>query len=534
MNSRSNQFDQRLELFSESEHRDLLCCNLRGIERETLRTDAAGRISQQPHPQALGSALTHPWITTDYSEALLEFITDPSPKVAAVLDQLKSVHQLTARNLPEGERLWQNSIPGILGNDEDIPVAQYGSSNIGQMKTIYRLGLGLRYGRKMQTISGVHFNFSIPTAAWSLLRTEDNSLLSLQEYKTEGYFGLIRNFRRWFWLLLYNMGASPIVSKCFVEGREHNLQPFPGDSDHLYLPYATSLRMGDLGYQSSAQDALYVCYNQVDEYIQSLKSALMEPYEPYSTLGNHDANGWRQQLSTAVLQIENEYYSTVRPKQTARSGETQLKALTERGVEYVEARCVDINPYSPLGIDESQINFIEVFLLTCLFEDSPETDKTEYGRILRNQKAVVNQGRQPGLVLECGDGDRPLNEWASDILEKMSAVAEVMDGLANDGRYKKTIEKTKAMVLEPELTPSARLISDIQSSGMSFLEWTIEQSNKFHQELVESPLDPDLEQGFIKQAAKSKKLQIETEQQDGTLLEDFLSEYFDQYKALKL
>ncbi len=520
-------------MFSEPDHRDLLCCNLRGIERETLRTDQSGSISQTAHPAALGSALTHPWITTDYSEALLEFITDPSPRISSTIDQLRSVHQFTAQNLPAGERFWANSIPGILGSDEQIPIAQYGSSNVGQMKTIYRRGLGLRYGRKMQTISGLHFNFSVPSAAWTLLRSKDRSLLSLQEYKTQSYFGLIRNFRRWFWLLLYCMGASPIVGKSFVEGRQHNLVPFPGDEDHLYLPQATSLRMGDLGYQSSAQDALYVNYNHLHSYIGSLKSALMEPYAKYEEAGTEDSSGEYHQLSTAVLQIENEFYSTVRPKQTARSGETQLKALLERGVEYVEVRCVDINPYSPLGIDESQMNFLEVFLLTCLFEDSPETDEDEYARILRNQKTVVNQGRAEGITLECGEDVRPIDDWASDIFGKMERVAEVMDSLVEDKRYQQTVKEGIRMIEDPMLTPSARLISDIRSSGKSFLDWTIDQSETFHQELLANPLPAAVQSEFEEQAARSIKLQAQAEHDDSASFKEFLASYFEQYAKLE-
>ena len=533
MTKKDDLFSQRIALFSESSHRDLLCCNLRGIERETLRTDASGRIVQTPHPNALGSALKHPWITTDYSEALLEFITDPSPRVATVLEQLRSIHQFTAQNLPAGERLWPNSIPGVLGSDEQIPIAQYGSSNVGQMKTIYRHGLGLRYGRKMQTIAGIHFNFSVPTAVWSLLRSDDRSLLNLQDYKTQSYFGLIRNFRRWFWLLLYCMGASPIVSKCFVEGREHNLAPFPGDEDHLYLPHATSLRMGDLGYQSSAQDELYICYDHVHSYINSLKSALMEPYAKYGTLGTHSASGKRHQLSTAVLQIENEFYSTVRPKQTTRTGETQLKALAERGVEYVEVRCVDLNPYSPLGIDESQINFLEVFLLACLFEESPETDEAEYARILRNQKSVVNRGREPGLVLECGEESRPLNDWAMEIFKKMASVADMMDRLVDDQRYARAVSDGIRMVEDPQLTPSARLISDIQSSGKSFLQWTIDQSDVFHQQLLADKLPAEVQSEFTEQAKHSIALQAQAEQEDSETFKDFLAFYFEQYAKLE-
>lgn len=534
MGNSSSYFERRLALFSDPDQRDLLCCNLRGIERETLRTDPTGRISKTPHPEQLGSALTNPWITTDYSEALLEFITDPSPKVGEVLDQLKAEHQFTVNNLSDGELLWSNSIPGILGNESDIPVADYGSSNSGQMKKIYRLGLGLRYGRKMQTISGVHFNFSVPDAVWSLLRREDNSLLSLQDYKTKGYLGLIRNFRRWFWLLLYNMGASPIVAKCFVEGRDHNLLPFPGDSDSYYLPHATSLRMGDLGYQSSAQDALYVCYNELSSYVGSLQSALLEPYEHYASISDFDDEGNRQQLSSSILQIENEFYSTVRPKQTARTGETQLTALMQRGIEYVEVRCVDINPFDPLGIDENQINFLEVFLLACLFEDSPDSGEDEYARILHNQKNVVSYGRKPGLQLETDEGSMPMHELADDILDKMSPVAEIMDGLVEDDRYTKAVGHSREMIIDPERTPSARLISEIQSSGKSFINWTIDQSEVFQDQLRSEAVNSDLLARLQYHSEQSVENQTNIEKHDTMSIEEYLDAYFEQYRSLSI
>lgn len=527
-------FQHRLSLFTDPDQRGLLCCNLRGIERETLRTDALGRIAKTPHPKKLGSALTNPWITTDYSEALLEFITDPSPKVGEMLAQLKAEHQFTTKNLNDGELLWSNSIPGILGDESDIPVADYGMSNSGQMKKIYRLGLGLRYGRKMQTIAGVHFNFSVPDAVWSLLRREDNSVLSLQDYKTEGYLGLIRNFRRWFWLLLYNMGASPIVGKCFVEDREHNLESFPGDEDAFYLPHATSLRMGDLGYQSSAQDALYVCYNQLNSYVGSLRSALMEPYDRYAEFGNFDTSGARQQLSSSILQIENEFYSTVRPKQTARTGETQLAALMQRGIEYVEVRCVDINPFDPLGIDEDQINFLEVFLLACLFEESPDSGADEYSRILRNQKSVVNYGRKPDLELETDHGTVPLQMFATEILDKLSPVAEIMDGLVDDHRYTQAVERSRELVAHSNKTPSARLINEIQSSGKSFVNWTIDQSRAFQEQLRDEPVDPDLLARLEYHAEHSLENQMDLEQKDTMTLEDYLDAYFAQYRSLSV
>jgi len=530
----NDQFIRRLNLFEEHAHVDLLCCNLRGIERETLRVNSLSEISQQPHPNTLGSPLTNPWITTDFSEALLEFITDPSPRVGEVLEQLKALHQFTARQLPPGEMLWSNSMPGLLGDDTDIPIAQYGSSNVGKMKTMYRQGLGLRYGRKMQTIAGVHFNFSVPDALWSLLRSQDQGYLSLQEFKTQGYFGLIRNFRRWFWLLLYNMGGSPIASESFLKGRPHELEPLPGNKGFYYLPHATSLRMGDLGYQSTAQDDLYVCYNDLNKYINSLRTALLTPYHEYKDLGEQDANGDRQQLSDAVLQIENEFYSTVRPKQTARAGETQLKALLERGVEYVEVRCVDINPFVAEGIDAEQIDFLEVFLLTCLFEDSPDTDEHEYKHILANQKTVVTQGRKPGIQLRDMETQTGMKDWGNAILEKMAHVAKLLDQLVDDQRYSHTVARSIKMLDQPDTTPSARVLAGVESTDGDFIKWTLENSQKFHEELLNSDIDPTLLDILKRNVAMSHEKQTEIEKTDQQSFEPYLQHYFQQYAALNI
>ena len=191
----------------------------RGVEKESLRTQADGRLALTPHPRALGSALTHPHITTDYSESQLELITGVHTSVEACAAELTQVHQFVYRNLG-AESMWVGSMPCGLPPDENIPIGSYGSSNVGRAKSIYRMGLGHRYGRRMQTISGIHYNWSLP----GLTNAE--------------HFALIRNFRRQAFVLLVLFGASPAVCPSFVEGRDHELQSL---SDHtLYLPNATS------------------------------------------------------------------------------------------------------------------------------------------------------------------------------------------------------------------------------------------------------------------------------------------------------
>jgi len=523
-------FGEHIELFRKDRNRDLLCCNLRGVEREALRVTARGNISHKKHPNKLGSALTHPLITTDYSEALLEFVTDPYPKIDDLLTQLGETHSFTAVNLEDDELLWPCSMPCPLDSDEDVPIAQYGTSNVGMMKTIYRRGLGHRYGRKMQAIAGVHFNFSVPDAVWSSLRTHSSSLLPLQDFKTDGYLKLVRNFRRRFWLLLYLMGASPVAHASFIKGREHDLEKM--GTDDVYLPHATSLRMGDLGYQSTAQDALYVCYNSIQTYLETLQKAIVERYEPYEGINYTGNADQRQQLSAAVLQIENEFYSTIRPKQTARSGETQLKALKERGVEYIEVRCVDINPFEPLGIGESQIRFLEIFLLACLFDESPETNSKEHIEILANQRKVVREGRNPGLMLQKSGKSISLKNWADELLDQLAPVAEILDSLKGEDAYSSVLFAMKQKVNNPDLCPSAKLLEEMRQTDQTFIDWSINKAREHQQFYLQKKLSASKQASFEHLSEISLGNQKEIEGAENQSLENYIQNYFNQYRQL--
>lgn len=416
MDSRvTDTFFHRLQSLQKNHAADSLRGMRRGLEKESLRVTPAGKLAQTTHFAELGSALKHACITTDFSEALLEFITPACSSIAESLDWLERIHAFTYSVLQKhDEKLWVTSMPCALEGDNTIPIAQYGSTHAARMKTVYREGLGHRYGRLMQTIAGIHYNVSFPDAFWEALQAQENAQtlreLSLQDYKTQRYFDLIRNFRRHIWLLMYLFGASPAVCPTFVQGRTHQLQAFDEKNRSLYLPYATSLRMGNLGYQSNAQSALMVCYNSLPSYIRTLKKGLTEKHPAYEKIGLRDAQGNYLQLSTNLLQIENEFYSTIRPKRITKSGETPILALHERGVEYVEVRCLDLNPYLPTGIDSATAHFIEAFLLWCLLRESPATDEAEYTRMARNQTCIVERGREPGLLLEDTNGERTMQD----------------------------------------------------------------------------------------------------------------------------
>ncbi len=520
---------ERLQILAQPAHHPLLKGIKRGLEKESLRVTPEGQLSQQPHPRALGATLTHPYITTDFSEALAEFITPPLTSVPEVLQQLDNIHRFTYRNIGD-ELLWVNSMPCVLGRDEDIPLADYGTSNIGRMKKIYREGLGNRYGRLMQTIAGIHYNWSLPDDCWQILKDEEQHRGSLQDYKTKRYFGLIRNFRRHFWLLLYLFGAAPAVCRSFVANRTHQLQPFNNDAHSLYLPYATSLRMGDLGYQSEAQESLVVCYNDLTTYIENLRRALTTPYPPYEEIGVRDAVGSYRQLNSHLLQIENEFYSTIRPKRTVDSGETPLRALWERGIEYVEIRCVDLNPYLPVGIDAEQMYFMEVFLLHCLLTDSPPTDDREYHQVLENQRRMVSRGRDPELTLLRGDSDVSLQNWAATLNSDLTRVADLLDLNMAEPVHGQAVKSLRKRLDDPQRTPAARLLDEMRSSGKTYFQTALDHARQHRDYFLATPLDAAQTQVFENLARQSLAQQRVIEGADKIGFDEFLANFYAQYQ----
>lgn len=530
MNLFSHPFTETLEHFKAQPDNNLLQGILRGLEKESLRITPDGTLSQLPHPIGLGSALTHPHITTDYSEALLEFITSPHDNIPSLLKELRDIQRYTFPQLiPQQEILWPASMPGKLGRDDDIPIAQYGSSNSGKMKSVYRLGLGHRYGRAMQTIAGIHYNFSLPDAFWLALQSYYRDTNTLQEFKNRGYFALIRNFRRYFWLLIYLFGASPAVCSCFVKDRRHQLEKFSYAGDTHYLPYATSLRMGDLGYQSDAQKKLIVNYNSVPDYLKTLGCAITTSHADYEKIGVKNAAGEYQQLNSSLLQIENEFYSSIRPKRTAKRGETALQALRLHGVEYIEVRCVDLNPYEPLGITETQIQVMDAFLLFCILHPSPETHETEFLQGYENQRRVVNRGREKGLMLQRGEGEIAMQDWANEILQGCLQSAELLDQINHAQSYQKAIKQQVEKVKSPGLTPSAIILKEMQRQGLSFYQHTHQWAIRHAAYFLDGKLPDDLKEHYSQLAQASLAEQKKLEGDDKLSFDEYLQQYFAQY-----
>ena len=480
----------------------------RGVEKESLRSQTDGALALTPHPAALGSALTHPHITTDFSESQLEFVTGVHASAQACVDELTQIHQFSCRALRElgDEMLWVSSMPCGLPTDETIPLGRYGSSNVGRAKSVYRMGLGHRYGRRMQTISGIHYNWSMPGVS------------------TEDYFALIRNFRRNSFLLLYLYGASPALCSSFAAGREHGLQTLKGGT--LHMPHATSLRMGRLGYQSDAQASLSVSYNSLESYAASLQEALTQPYPAYEAVGIRNPGGDYNQLATSLLQIENEFYGTIRPKRVIFPGERPLHALRERGVEYVEVRCMDLDPFEPVGIAASTMRFIDMFLLHCLLGDSPADTPAEIAALARNQQRVAARGREPGLLLERGDAEIALTAWGAQLMHEMEPIAAAMDAALGGAEHRQVLAAASATLNDAQTAPSARVLATMALDfDSSYVGFTRGQSVQTRHALLALPFSAEQQARFAALTQGSIDEQKRIEANDSLPFEQYRQQY---------
>ncbi|NGO00354.1 glutamate--cysteine ligase [Grimontia sp. S25] len=515
-------FSQRLEAFSANP--EALKGIGRGVEREALRITPQGTLSSDAHPKALGSALTHQWITTDFAEQLLEFITPVTYSVPEMISQLQDIHRFTYRTLGE-ESLWPMSMPCYVANEDDITLAQYGSSNVGRMKTLYRQGLKHRYGSVMQIISGVHFNFSFPSSFWQQL-FGDQTPCARQESVSEAYFGLIRNYYRFGWMIPYLFGASPALCGSFINKTESKLDFNEIGNGTCYLPYATSLRLSDLGYTNNAQSSLKIGFDSLEQYLQGVRAAIGTPSADFAKIGVKDENGYRQ-LNSNVLQIENELYAPIRPKRVAKSGEKPSEALERGGVEYIEVRSLDVNPFSPVGIDDYQVYFLDLFITWCaLSESAPMTD-CELQCWRENWNKVVLEGRKPGLTLQIGcDGEQLTQaEWGRRVFADLAELAVVMDKVYGGDKYQSVCTELSGWFDDPEKTLSAKLLKEVlakESIGKVGLGIAKDNQALFAQ----GDYETFSKQQFEDESEASLKRQQDVEQGDGISFEQYLAEYF--------
>jgi glutamate--cysteine ligase len=517
---------KRLSALLNSGQQSLLQGGLVGLEKESMRVGPDGSIAQTPHPAVLGSALTHPWITTDYSEALLEFITPPLGGPEEAVAFLRDLQHFVYKKLDK-ELLWSASMPCVVEGESSIPIAQYGTSNAGIMKTVYRRGLGYRYGRVMQVIAGAHYNYSFPESFWPLYQQLENDEQPLQDFISDRYFHLIRNLQHYGWLVPFLFGSSPAVCKSFMCGKPTTLEVF---NDHSYYgKYATSLRMCDIGYQNTHENEVgfKASYDSLDSYVTSLTKAIETSCPRYEEMGVK-VDGEYRQLNSNMLQIENEYYSSVRPKQVPGFDEKPTIALLRRGVRYVELRSPDINIFDPQGISESQCRFLETLMAFCLMQDSPAISEQGRKEIDFNLNAVCYRGREPGLELQREGKSIALTSWAAELCDAMAGFADVLDENRAGTTYKLALQEQVEAVRDPDRTLSARVLDNMRTQGEGYFDFAQRMSKQHQQYFLDLPDSKEDTDTFNETVEKSLADQHAMEEADAISFDEYLENYFAQ------
>ena len=515
-------FNLRLSWLSNPSNAGLLQRGLRGLEKESLRVDCKGYLSRGSHPEGLGSALTHPYLTTDYSEAMLEFVTPPSPTNSETVAFLSDLHAFVMQNM-QCELLWAQSMPCVMPPELEIPVADYGTSNQGMLKTVYRNGLGYRYGKKMQAISGIHFNYSLPVEFWKPYRDHEQSSQELEEFISSQYMGLIRNYRRYAWLLIYLYGASPALSKSFLQKPNSVIEEL--DPMTWYGPFSTSLRMSGIGYRNKSQASLGISANSLDEYIAGLGEAVTTPNSKYKEIGVF-VDGQHRQLNTNTLQIENEYYSSIRPKPLADKTNRPILALKKSGVEYLEVRTLDLSMMDPVGVNERQLCFMEAFLIYCLLMESSPITQKEQAEIDMRDMLVAQEGRRKGLKLPRNGREVSFESWAMETLEPIRNVASMLDTGSED--YLRAVDSGISAIKDSELTPSAQILAHMMKTDTSFVDFTLECSKAHEQYFSDLPLNVEKQELLTRLTKVSFIEQQQLEKQTKQSFGDYLEDYFQQ------
>lgn len=531
MTANQKSFEDRLKALTSSEFHATLSGIKRGVEREALRINTNGTLATTPHPKALGSALTHESITTDFSESLLEFITPPETRTDTTLEQLYDIHKFVHDNIGD-EWLWPMSMPCFIDDENDIPIAYFGESNVGKMKRIYRAGLKNRYGSMMQAISGVHYNFSLPASFWKQWAELHGQRYS-QDQVSADYFALIRNYRRLCWLIPFLYGASPSLCGSFLKGKSHDLDFKVVGKGTYYLPYATSLRMSDLGYTNAEQSALKICYNQLETYVQLLRDAMQTPSDRFSRFAAGEG-GHYQQLSQNILQIENELYSPIRPKQPTESMEKPTDALVKRGVSYIEVRALDVDPYSPIGISETQSHFLDVFLLSCLMMPSADLDEVQIAEANENMQTMVLEGRKPDVCLKRDGETIAFTDWAASLFGTFTDVAKLLDKTHGGQSYQDAVNSEWQKVERPSLTPSGKILDELLSQNKDNGTLGLELAARFRDVFGSWHYKHQTQQEFVQAAEASLKAQQAVDAEEGVEFDQFIRDYFAEPPAKKM
>jgi len=227
-----------------------------------------------------------------------------------------------------------------------------------------------------------------------------------------------------------------------------------------------------------------------------------------------------------VLQIENEYYSYIRPKRAPRAGERTTQALARAGVEYVEVRALDNSAFDCVGVNPRKLCFLEALLIVLLLKESPPIDGSEEESIERNHLAVARRGREPGLMLERNGRQVPMRDWCSELLDSMQGVCELLDSSHPQRPYLAALRDQALKVEDVERTPSARLLRELQEREQSFQDLALRVSREHKAHSLQSPPPPpERVHEFEAEVQESRQAFAAIESARRGSFEDYLAAY---------
>ncbi|MGL4345712.1 MAG: bifunctional glutamate--cysteine ligase GshA/glutathione synthetase GshB [Cellulosilyticaceae bacterium] len=400
-----------------------------GIEREGLRCDAKGRLANTPHPKVFGEKLQNPYITTDFSESQLELITPAFASVQETHDFLTALYDIAALEIGD-EYIWAQSMPCIIPEDEQIPVATYGDGPSGEQAHNYRKKLLAKYGGKKQLLSGIHYNFSFDEKLIEELYEAYGEGKSYKVYRDEIYLKVTRNYLRYRWLLIYLLGSTSVVHESYMKQCVTKLEPV--DEESYTNQGALSYRNSECGYTNKV--TLYPDYHSVEAYVRSIEQFMEE--------------GW--------IESPNELYSQIRLK--AYDKANQLASLSKEGIAYLEYRSIDSNPFDRAGIALDDLYFMKIFSLFLLCEEESSYDKWQE-EALENQRSIARFGQ--GDVILLRDGEEIHKEaWGLQILRRMQNLDRELE-LGQSVVIEQMIAKLK----DYKLTYAYRIMEEVKAKG---------------------------------------------------------------------
>ncbi|KXX70570.1 bifunctional glutamate--cysteine ligase GshA/glutathione synthetase GshB [Flammeovirga sp. SJP92] len=404
-----------------------------GLEKENVRITKDGKMATTSHPAVFGNKLTHPYITTDFSESQVEMITPPLPSIKEALGFLETIHDVVTENLGD-ELLWPQSTPPELPENEDeIKIADFGEA--GKENEEYRNHLATKYGKKKQLLSGIHYNFSLEDKNIQFLYQQYEGDVTYEEFREELYLKITRNFLRYRWYLIALLGNSPALHNTYLKCCIDKLPKATKDSHHF--DHAVSMRSTVCGYKNI--DDLVLDYSSMKNYKQSINDA----------------------VESGILNSNKENYTPIR-----------LKEVNGK-LKYVEVRLLDLDPHEKIGISEDTAKIIHLFLLFCLYKEGKEITKEEQVQATMNQEIVASEGLSEDAQIVVEDHKVKLNDAIQ------SLTAEILDMFVAFApkEYTSTFRKLMMLSEDRKVRPSCQTLKEIQ--GKEYIQWHLEKAIEY-------------------------------------------------------